>query len=145
MAFAKSSISIRKPVDEVFDFILDGENNNLWRPAVTDVKNTSGKVLGVGTTFIQGMKGPFGKRISGDYEIIGCEKNKLISFKVISGPARPTGKYEFEYDGTETRVTFALSLESKGFARLMDSMITKQMQLEVANLSNMKTYLESLS
>ena len=143
MAYAQTSISINKPVEEVFNFILDGENNKLWRPSVTDVKKTTDKTPGVGTTFVQGLKGPFGRRISGDYEITGCEKDKFISFKVISGPARPAGQYDLEYDGKETRVAFTLSFQPKGLAKLMDPMINRQMQLEVANLANMKTYLET--
>ncbi|WP_416826201.1 SRPBCC family protein [Ectobacillus polymachus] len=143
MAYAKSNVTIHKSVDEVFKFILDGENNKLWRPSVIDVQKTSANDLGVGTIFKQGMKGPFGRRISGDYEITQCEKNKVISFQVISGPARPIGNYNFESDGSETKVSFTLSFNPTGFAKLMDPMINKQMQLEVANLSNIKTFMEN--
>jgi hypothetical protein len=143
MAHAKSTISINKPVNEVFQFILKGENNKFWRPAVIDIRNASNNSLGLGTIFIQGMKGPFGRRIDGDYEIIGCEENKLISFQVIKGPAKPTGTYDFQWNGKETIVTFTLALELKGIARLMDSMINKQMELEVGNLSNLKKYMET--
>lgn len=143
VAYAQQSVSIKRPVDEVFHFILDGENNMLWRPSLTDIKNATGESLEVGTTFIQGMKGPFGRRISGDYEITSCEKNKFISFQVISGPARPNGTYDFEYNGTETKVTFTLSYRPKGIARFMDPMINSQMQIEVGNIQNVKKYLEA--
>lgn len=142
MAYAKKSVVIHKSVEEVFHFILDGENNKCWRPSVINVQKTSSNDLGVGTIYKQGMKGPFGRRISGDYEITKCEKNKVISFQVISGPARPTGNYDFESNGSETKVTFTLSFHPTGFAKLMDPMINKQMQVEVANLSNIKTCLE---
>lgn len=143
VAYAQLTISIKRPVDEVFNFILDGENNMLWRPSLTDIKKATGKSLEVGTTFIQGMRGPFGRRISGDYEITGCEKNKFISFQVINGPARPNGTYDFEYNGTETNVTFTLSFKPKGITCLMDPMINSQMQIEVGNLKNVKEYLEA--
>jgi hypothetical protein len=143
MANAKYTISINRPVDEVFKFILEGENNALWRPSVIDIKNISGGNLGVGTTFAQGLKGPFGRRISGDYVITGCEKDKTITFQVIKGPARPMGTYDFEHNGMETVVTFALSFNPKGIARLMDPMIKSQMELEVSNLVNLKKYLET--
>lgn len=143
MAFAEFSLLIRKPVYEVFDFILHGENNKIWRPSVIAVKQETAGDAGVGTKFSQTMKGPFGKKISGDYEITRCDRDKAISFRVISGPARPNGKYVFEDAGDETKVTFTLSLKSEGFARLMDPMINKQMQSETAMLENIKKYLEN--
>ena len=42
-----------------------------------------------------------------------------------------------------TRLTFTLHFEPKGIARLMDGMIQKTMQSEVATLGNLKKVLES--
>ncbi len=88
------------------------------------------------------MKGPGGRRIDGDYEIVELRPNELIAFQVIAGPARPTGTYRFEPVGGATRVTFTLHFEPKGLARLMDPMITSTMRSEVATLTNLKAYLE---
>jgi hypothetical protein len=43
MAQAQQTISIARPVKDVFQFILDGENNKLWRSSVIDVKRTTQK------------------------------------------------------------------------------------------------------
>ncbi|WP_100487995.1 SRPBCC family protein [Sporolactobacillus pectinivorans] len=145
MAFAEFAVSIHRPVKEIYDFILNGENNKLWRPSVVDVKQETAGAIDIGTKFSQTMKGPFGKSISGDYEITECKADQTISFKVISGPARPVGHYVFENDGEETKVTFTLSFKPSGFARLMDPMINKQMQLETVTISNVKKYLEEKS
>ena len=142
MAHAEESITIHRPVNAVFDFVLDGTTNPLWRPGVVDIQRVPGKPLGVGAAFKQGLKGPGGRRIEGDYEIVECQPNELIKFQVISGPARPTGTYRFETVGDATRVTFMLHYEPKGLARLMDPMITRTMRSEVATLSNLKAYLE---
>jgi len=82
-------------------------------------------------------------RIDGDYEIVECQPNELITFQVIAGPARPTGTYRFAAVGNATRVTFTLHFEPKGLARLMDGMIASTMRSEVATLSNLKAYMES--
>ena len=142
MAHAEESITIHRPINTVFDFVLDGTNCPLWRPGVVDIQRVPGKPLGVGAAFKQGLKGPGGRRIEGDYEIVECQPNELIKFQVISGPARPTGTYRFETVGDATRVTFMLHYEPKGLARLMDPMITRTMRSEVATLSNLKAYLE---
>jgi len=141
MAHAENSITINKPVTTVFDFILDGANNKLWRPAVTDITPLSEKPYGVGTAFKQGLKGP-GGRIDGDYKITVCKPKVFIQFEVTAGPARPTGMYRFEPDGEGTRVTFTLDFQPKGLAKLMEPMINQSMKSEVATLSNLKTYLE---
>ena len=142
MAHAEESITIHRPVNAVFDFVLDGTTNPLWRPGVVDIQRVPGKPSGVGAVYKQGLKGPGGRRIEGDYEIVECQPNELIKFQVISGPARPTGTYRFETVGDATRVTFMLHYEPKGLARLIDPMITRTMRSEVATLSNLKAYLE---
>ena len=142
MAHAEESITIHRPVNAVFDFVLDGTNSPLWRPGIVDIQRVPGKPSGVGAVYKQGLKGPGGRRIEGDYEIVECQPNELIKFQVISGPARPTGTYRFETVGDATRVTFMLHYEPKGLARLIDPMITRTMRSEVATLSNLKAYLE---
>lgn len=143
MAHAEASITINKPVKAVFDFVLDGMNSPLWRPSVADVKLMPGKPLGVGAIYKQGLKGPGGRRIDGDYELVEVKPNEWIKFQVVAGPARPTGTYKFESAGNSTKVTFTLDFQPKGFAKLMDGMINKTMQEEVGTLSNLKAYLES--
>lgn len=143
MAHAESTVIIDRPLKDVFAFVLDGTKEPLWRPAIMDIQQAPGKSLGAGAVFKQGLKGPGGRRIDGDYEIIECRPDELIVFQVIAGPARPTGTYRFEAAGNGTRVTFVLQYEPKGLARLMDPMIARTMRGEVATLANLKAYLES--
>src|SRR5437868_218101 len=127
MAHAEESITIDRPAGAVFDFILDGTKNKLWRPAVVDVERAPGKPSGVGAIYKQRVKGPGGRRIDADYEIVEIKPNELIKFQVIAGPARPTGTYTFEPAGDATRVTFTLHYEPKGLAKLMGPMIAQTM------------------
>ena len=142
MAHAEGKLTIDRPVQQVFDFILDGANNPLWRSSVVDVKPLTEKPYGVGSAFKQGLKGP-GGRIDGDYQITECQPNQTIKFQVTAGPARPTGSYSFESDSKSTTLTFILDFQPKGLAKLMNPMIQSSMQSEVAMLSALKTYLES--
>jgi hypothetical protein len=144
MAHAEGKITINLPAKAVFEFILDGTNNILWRPSVIDSEPLTQKPYGVGSRFKQGLKGPRG-RISGDYKITVCKPYKIIEFQVMTGPAKPTGLYVFDTDSLSTTVTFLLDFQPKGLAKLMDPMINKSMQSEVAALSNLKSYLEAHS
>ncbi len=143
MAHAEQTITINRPSNDVYDFLLDGTNNMHWRPGVLDVQRVPGKPPHVGAVFKQGVKGPGGRRIDADYEIVEASPNKMIIFQVIAGPARPKGTFSLEpADGGATRLSFTLHFEPKGFARLMDGMINRTMQSEVAMLTNLKAYLE---
>src|SRR5512141_1513919 len=105
MAHAENTVVINRPVGSVYDFILNGANNKLWRSSVLDIKPLSEPPYGVGSRFEQGLKGP-GGRIAGDYEVTEAVPNELIRFQVTGGPARPTGIYRFQSQGSATDLTF---------------------------------------
>jgi uncharacterized membrane protein len=143
MAHAEATVTIDRPIADVFQFILDGTQNPLWRPDVIDIVKMPNSPNGAGAAYEQGMKGPGGRRIDADYEITELKPNESIKFQVTAGPARPNGTYQFSSIGNSTTVTFILDFQPKGLAKLMDGMINSQMKSEVATLSNLKAYLES--
>ena len=70
MPSAQHSVSIRRPVSEVFAFVADGQNATRWRPGVLDVSHQSGE--GLGAIYRQGVKGPGGRRIAADGGVSVC-------------------------------------------------------------------------
>jgi hypothetical protein len=141
MAHAERTVVINRPVVSVFEFILNGANNMLWRSSVLDVKPMSEAPYGVGSKFEQGLKRP-GGRIAGDYEIKECKPNKLIGFQVTAGPARPTGTYRFESQGSATVLAFVLDFQPKGLGKLMEPMLQRSMEDEVGMIEDLKAFLE---
>ena len=142
MPSAQGSVVIHRPVEEVFSFVADGETAMKWRPGVLDVKRLSGK--GVGAAYRQGVKGPGGRRIAADYEVTAFEPNRLIAFKAIAGPVRPSGEYRFESSDGGTKVSFALNAELGGWKKLlMGRAVQSTMEAEVATLENLRRLLES--
>ena len=96
MPQATYSVTINRPVADVFAYVANGENCKEWRPGVLDIIRAGGEMIdGVGTRYLQGVKGPMGRRISADYEITVFEPDKRIEFQTVSGPARPHGRYDF--------------------------------------------------
>jgi hypothetical protein len=143
MAHAENSVTIERSANTVFDFVLDGTNNRLWRPAVISIEHVAGTPSGAGAIYRQQLKGPGGRPIAGDYEIVASQPPALITFRVIAGPARPTGRYGFAAAGAATVVTFSLDYEPTGLGKLLDPIITRTMRSEVAALADLKAYLES--
>ncbi len=130
MAHAEKSILIRRPVASVFDFVLNGAGNKLWRSSVMDVRPLGEAPYGVGSKFEQGLKGPTG-RIPGDYEITALRQNELIQFRVTAGPARPTGTYRFREREDSTEVTLALDYQPEGLSKQVNAAAAQQIFQQV--------------
>jgi uncharacterized membrane protein len=142
MPSAQHSVSIRRPVSEVFAFVADGENAMRWRPGVLDVSRQSGE--GPGAIYRQGVKGPGGRRIAADYEVTAFEPDRRIAFRAIAGPVRPTGEYRFSSEGDGATLSLALDATLTGWKRLlMGRAVQSTMDAEVRNLDTLKSILEA--
>jgi uncharacterized membrane protein len=142
MPRAEETVTIAKPVGEVFGFIADGENNAKWRSGVVLVRQTTPGSVGRGTVFKQEHEGPLGRRIAADYEITDYEPGVRLAFRVVAGPARPEGRYTFDKVGGSTRVRFELSWQPRGWRVILSPMVGRQMAVEVGQLKRLKTVLE---
>jgi len=141
MPEVSGSVVIRRPPEDVFAFLADGETGGRWRSGVLDVQHRSGS--GVGAVYEQGVKGPFGRRVAADYEITEYEPDRRLGFRAIAGPVRPEGSYTLEPVDGGTRVTFKLACAPSGAARLMSPMVAKTMRAEVAQLDRLRSVLEA--
>jgi uncharacterized protein YndB with AHSA1/START domain len=138
-----NTITIARPVGDVFAFLADAENDKQWRGGVIEMTRTSGQ--GVGARYRQIVAGPGGRRIDADVEITEFVPDRRIAFRTTKGPVRPTGSYDLQADDGRTVVTFSLAVELGGVKKLMAPMVTKTMKSEVAALSELKRVLESRS
>ena len=85
--------TIERPPEEVFRFLADGSNNPRWQPPVLATSQL-GPHLGVGTTFAQTVRHPFGFTVSCDYRITVFEPGRELALQTISGgPVRPIQRY----------------------------------------------------
>ena len=142
MAAAQHSVSIRRPVAEVFAFVADGTNARRWRPGVLDVSHQSGG--GLGAAYRQGVKGPGGRRIAADYEVTEFEPGKRLAFRAIAGPVRPHGEYLFTANDEGTTVSLSLDATLNCWKRLlMSRAVQSTMNAEVRNLDTLKSILEA--
>ena len=112
------SIVINRPVEEVFGFLANLENDIRWRSEWVETKNTSGGNPGVGATFC--LTGEFlGRRVPTNYEVIEYEPNLSAAWKTVSGPLPLTFQRTFERVEGGTRFTIRYELEVRGFFKLV--------------------------
>jgi uncharacterized membrane protein len=137
MAHAVQTVTVNRPIGEVFAFLADGINEPLWRPGVSNVGHVADSGRGVRATYQQTMKGPGGRSIPGDYRITRYDEPTRLDFEVIAGPARPTGRFDLQEAAADTtEVTFTLDLQPRGLMVLIAPLINKQVRTEVANIAN---------
>jgi uncharacterized protein YndB with AHSA1/START domain len=142
MAHASHTVTVDRPISDVFAYIADGTNNPRWRAGVLEIERTSAADA-AGASYRQMLAGPGGRRIRGDYRITRYEEPMLLEFAVTAGPARPTGRFELAAVGPgQTSVSFTLDAQPTGLLRIMSGMITKQMHTEVRQLERLKRELE---
>jgi len=143
MPQAQHSVTIKRPPEAVFAYLVDGEKCTEWRSGVLDIKRISGDG-GVGTRYAQGVQGPMGRRVSADYEVTACEPNAHLEFQTVTGPARPHGRYDLHPAEGGTRLTFSLDAKLGGLSGLlMGGMVQKTMDSEVKAIERLKTVLEA--
>jgi uncharacterized membrane protein len=134
------SIVINRPVEQVFAFMSNFENNLKWQSTLVEVNKTSEGSMGVGTTY-QAVTTILGRRINTEQEITEYEPNKRIARKTKSGPFPFEVIVEFERTEGGTRVNAAMDGEPRGFFKLADSLleraIKRQFDSDLANLKDM--------
>ncbi|HEV7148060.1 MAG TPA: SRPBCC family protein [Pedococcus sp.] len=141
MPSAQRTITVNRPVDEVFRFFSTPANDQSWRPAVKEIR--ADEPPAVGSHIHQVVAGPGGRGIPADIEVTTYEPGARYGFKVVAGPARPVGEYVFTPVGDGTQVHFSLSVELGGLKKLfMSGPVQKSMAGEMASLDTAKRLIE---
>ena len=118
------SLVINKPIEEVFGFLSNLENDIKWRSEWVETRNTSGGALGVGATFC--LTGEFhGRRVPTNYEVIEYEPNRSAAWKAVSGPLPLTFQRTFERVEGGTHFTIRYDAEVRGFFKVVMSLLAR--------------------
>jgi len=140
MATLELSIVINRPVEEVFAFVSNPENNPMWSSVSKEVKITSAGPIGVGTTY-RSVVAFLGRRMEGEVEFTEYEPNRSFAQKTRSGPVPVESRVTFERVEGGTRVTNTQVAEPGGFFKLAEpllvSMIKRQFEADFANLKDL--------
>jgi uncharacterized protein YndB with AHSA1/START domain len=142
MAYARNEVFIDRPIEDVFTYLTNGENNARWRGGILEVTRTSGRD-GQGATYRHVIRSPNGRRVRHDYRVTAHEPSTRLRFEHTVGLARPVGQFELTAVGpARTAVSFELSWPPKGLKRALNDMVESWMTSEVARLDNLKRLLE---
>jgi uncharacterized protein YndB with AHSA1/START domain len=138
------TVVIERPVEEVFAFATDPNNDTLWQSTSLETEQTSEGPVGVGTTFRNTTKF-LGRRIESTYEITENDPPHKQCIRITSGPIPGSGCYLFEpTDGGSTRFTQTFEAEVGGFFRLAEPLVGRAIRRQQeADMATLKDLLEA--
>lgn len=122
MEASELSLVINRPIEEVFIYLANLENDAKWRREWVEARKTSEGSLGVGATFL--LVGELlGRRMGTVYKTTEYEPIRTTSWKAVSGPLPLTFRRTFERVEGGTRVTIRYEVELRGFIKLVKPLI----------------------
>jgi len=140
MSQVRVSLVIDRPIDEVFAFLSDMENNVKWRASQVDVLKTSPGSIRVGTTYRM-VNRIFGRRLETEAEVVEYDPPRKCAIKDRSGRLPLKAQRIFEPVATGTRVTLILDAEPRGLLRVVEpffrSLGTRRLKKDVARAKDL--------
>ena len=139
------STVINRPLEEVFAFMSNPENDPQWQSETSETELTSQGPVGVGSTY-RDVGFFLGRRIESVYEFTEFEPNKKFSLKTTSGPLPIEATISYEALEEGTQVNFLAQGEVGGFFKVAEPLVSRMAQRTwVANYANLKDLLETES
>lgn len=141
MASFENTVTIQRPVEDVFAFLADFENIPKWNYAIVETKKVSPGPVGVGTAYRQTRSVP--RSSEEGFQVTVFEPASRLEVQGKIGPFRARLSYVLEPTGGGTRLTNAVELRSSGVLTLAGSLATSRVKHAVAaNLDTLKQILE---
>jgi carbon monoxide dehydrogenase subunit G len=111
---------VDRPVEEVFAFLANGENDRRFSPRVMEIAKTSDGPAGVGTTYASKVKDA-GLKTDREFKLTEFEPPNRIGWTELSNNlvTVPEGGYYLSRDGEGTELTIHNALEGHGFGKLI--------------------------
>jgi uncharacterized protein YndB with AHSA1/START domain len=115
-----ATVVIDRPIEEVFDFLADGENDPKFSPRVLEIKKTTDGPPDVGTVYASTVKDA-GMKTKREFRITEFERPTRIRWAEQSKNliTASEGGYDLAPEGEGTRVTIYNVLEGHGPGKLI--------------------------
>ena len=141
----KETIFIRRPVEDVFDFVSDPSNDTAWRSGVAECVVQSLGPIGVGTTGYRRERF-MGREVELEWRITEYVHPERTAWEFIGGPLQSRGYYTFKNMGNLVGTTLTVNLEpaALGLAGLlMPGMVPSLRRVWQEGFERLKRILEA--
>lgn len=116
----EGTVVIDRPIEDVFAFLADGENDPKFSPRVLEIAKTTDGPPGVGTVYASTVKDA-GMKTKREFKLTEFEPPTRIRWAEISKNivTAPEGGYDLVREGDGTRLTVHNVLEGHGIGKLI--------------------------
>lgn len=143
MAKFEINLVINRPIEEVFAFISNPENQPRWRAATLEIKRVSSEPLDVGST-VRGRFTFLGRPFEGNLEIIARQPHRSYATRLVEGPFPLEAHYTLEPTESGTRLTLVIEGQPGGFFKLAETLVVSMAKRSYeSDLHNLKEMLEA--
>jgi uncharacterized membrane protein len=132
-----NKIHIKRPLEEVFEFVSDFENLSKWNYYVTDVNKLSDGPVGVGTKYLQTRKTD-----QQQFRVVEYELDQVVAIKTLPPERKLHIRFQFGSADGGVEITDTWQLES-GIPGPLNWFAKKKVKAAVSeNLKKLKRLLE---
>ncbi len=116
----EATVVIDRPIEEVFAFLADGENDPKFSPRVLEIAKTTDGPPGVGTVYASTVKDA-GMKTKREFRLTAFDEPTRIRWAEVSKNlvTAPEGGYDLTREGDGTRITVFNVLEGHGPGKLI--------------------------
>jgi uncharacterized membrane protein len=143
MPTVQRTITINRPIAEVFAFFADVSNDPKWRGHGVKEISLAGEMRQGAHVHQKIAAGPFGAAVKADMDVVAYQLDRALGFQVTTGPLRPRVDFTFAPADSGTTVNFSITAPLTGIKKaFMGKMVEKNMAQEAAALDEAKRLLE---
>ncbi|MDP9989507.1 uncharacterized protein YndB with AHSA1/START domain [Arthrobacter oryzae] len=143
MTTIRGSILIRRPVEEVFDFVADERNEPAYNPLLRKVEKTTPGPIGTGTVWH--VVTTSGKRATPfELEVTEYTRPRRLSSMTRMASADINGALTFVPDPDGTQMSWSWDLRPRGILKLITPLFAAAGRRQEQRIwSSLKAYIEA--
>jgi uncharacterized membrane protein len=143
MTTIERSIVIGRPIEQVFSFVHEPQNDAAWQTTLIESAQLDDGPLKVGAQ-IRERRRFLGIQVEMTKEITEYEPFTRSAFKMVAGGAPMSGAYKLESVEGGTKLTAIGYVEQRGFFKMAEPLFASMAGRELeASLGHLKELLES--
>ncbi len=131
MTKVEHTLTIDRPVREVWDYLMDARNDPIWMAHVVEVGRGSDQPVEPGLEIDETVKF-LGKRLPLTLKVTEHEPERRSSIELTGSPVPGRGSYELEPVDGGTRLRATLETDAHGFFKLAEPVFARMARREWA-------------
>ena len=120
----EGEIVIRRPIDEVFDFVADESNEPTFNPRMLRAEQLTDGPIGKGTRFLASTRS-MGRTFDMTIEFTTYERPTRLGSTTSMSSADTSGMLTFAPDPQGTRMRWSWDVRPKGVSKLLAPLINR--------------------